>query len=55
MTLISKFNYGRPLKKDLVTKIDSFFEYYWSNDRLRALKSEADVNITNELQDTFLQ
>ena len=55
MTLISKFNDGRPLNKTMVTTIEDFFDFYWKNDRLRALKSPADVKITDELQDTFMQ
>jgi hypothetical protein len=53
MTLLSKFNDGRPLGKSMVAKIEDFFDYYWAHDRLRALKSPADVRITDELQDTF--
>jgi hypothetical protein len=53
--LLAKINNGVPLRKDLVTSIEDFFDFYWANDRMRTLKSEADQRITNELQDTFVQ
>ena len=52
--LLSKFNEGLPIEKTLNEKIEDFFEFYWNNDRLRTLKTEADVKIINELQDTFV-
>jgi len=52
--LLAKINNGVPLRKDLVTSIEDFFDFYWANDRMRTLKSEADQRITNELQDTFV-
>lgn len=39
----------------MVAKIEDFFDYFWANDRMRALKSPQDVKITDELQDTFMQ
>jgi hypothetical protein len=47
--LIAKINNGVPLNKDLVTKVEDFFEYYWANDRMRTLKSDSDVRILDEL------
>lgn len=47
--LLSKFNEGLPIAKDLSLKIEDFFDYYWLNDRLRTLKTEADIKIINEL------
>jgi hypothetical protein len=44
-----------PIAKDLSLKVEEFFDFYWKNDRLRTLKTEADIKIINELQDTFVQ
>ena len=29
IALLSRFNNGNPLNKDLITKIEDFFDYYW--------------------------
>jgi hypothetical protein len=42
IVLLAKINSGKPLAKDLVASIEDFFDFYWSNDRMRTLKSEAD-------------
>ena len=52
--LLAKINDGKPLQKDLVARIEDFFEFYWVNDRMRTLKSEADKRITSEIYDTFV-
>ena len=49
ISLLSRFNQGHPLDKDLVTKIEDFFEYYWSNNRLSAFQSSDDVRFMDEL------
>lgn len=36
--MLAKFNNGHPLNKDIVLKIEDFFDFYWENDILRALK-----------------
>jgi len=54
IVLLAKINSGKPLAKDLVASIEDFFDFYWSNDRMRTLKSEADQRITSELQDSFV-
>ena len=53
--LLAYINNGIPLDKKLRIKIEDFFEYYWSKDRMRTLKSTADKKIIDELQDTFVQ
>lgn len=52
--LITRINNGKPLEKDIVDKVEDFFEFYWANDRMRTLKSHADKRILDELQDTFV-
>lgn len=43
IALLSRFNNGNPLNKDLITKIEDFFDYYWDNNRLSALSNEKDL------------
>ena len=49
ITLLSRFNNGKPLTKDLITEIEGFFDYYWKNDRMRALNSEQGERFIHEL------
>ena len=49
IALLSRFNNGNPLNKELITKIEDFFNYYWENNRLSALSSEADIRFMDEL------
>ena len=39
IALLARFNNGNPLCKDLITKIEDFFNYYWENNRLAAITS----------------
>lgn len=47
--LLARFNKGRPLPKDLVKKIEEYFEYYWSKDKNYALKYDEDRLFLKEL------
>ena len=49
IALLTRFNNGNPLKKDLITNIEDFFDYYWEHNRMQALKSEADQRFMDEL------
>jgi len=42
IALLSRFNNGHPLNKDLITEIEEFFNFYWENNRLSAIQSEKD-------------
>ena len=37
IALLSRFNNGNPLKKELITKIEDFFNYFWENNLLGAV------------------
>jgi len=37
IALLSRFNHGNPLNKELITKIEDFFDYYWTYNRLSAV------------------
>lgn len=49
IALLSRFNNGNPLNKELITKIEDFFDYYWDNNKLSALTTEADNRFISEL------
>jgi len=49
IALLSRFNNGNPLNKDLITKIEDFFDYYWQNNRLAAIQNETDLRFMDEL------
>jgi len=49
IALLSRFNQGNPLKKELITKIEDFFNFYWEKNRLSAMSSEQDIRFMDEL------
>lgn len=49
ISLLSRFNNGNPLKKEMITEIEDFFNYYWDNDRMQALCSESDLKFIDQL------
>lgn len=49
IALLTKFNDQKPLARDLIVKIEDFFEYYWDNNPLMASKSDEDLRFINEL------
>jgi hypothetical protein len=49
IALLSRFNNGNPLNKELITKIEDFFNYYWDNNRLSPIQSESGQRFMDEL------
>lgn len=49
IALLSRFNNGNPLNKELISKIEDFFDYYWSYNRLSAISTEQDLRFMSEL------
>jgi hypothetical protein len=49
--LLAKFNNGHPMSRDLILNIEDFFEYFWVNDMLRALKTDKDDALISQLPD----
>jgi len=49
IALLSRFNNGNPLNKELITKIEDFFDYYWLNNRMSAIENEMDQRFMDEL------
>ena len=49
ISLLSRFNGGHPLDKNLVTQIEDFFDYYWSNNRLSCFSTNEDIRFMDEL------
>ena len=40
LNLLSRFNNGTPLDKQLIKQIEDFFDYYWVMDRNSCIKNE---------------
>jgi len=55
VALLTKFNEANPLSKELITQIEDFFDYYWSNNPLLAFKSENDLRFIQELPENTVQ
>ena len=49
ISLLSRFNQGHPLGKNLVTRIEDFFDYYWQNNRLSCFSTNEDIRFMDEL------
>lgn len=49
IAMLSKYNGGQPMDKDVITKIEDFFQYYWSNNKMQCFKSETDKRFIGEL------
>lgn len=49
IALLSRFNNGNPINKDLISKIEDFFDYYWTKNRLAAVGSETGQRFMSEL------
>ena len=53
--LLSKYNNGNPLKKDLIGDIETYFMYYWENNRLSAVSGPNDQKFMKDLPDYVQQ
>jgi len=49
IALLSRFNNGNPLSKEMISKVEDFFEYYWDNNRLSAINSIEGERFMSEL------
>ena len=47
--LLSRFNKGRPLPKEMTQRIEEHFEYSWSRDKNYAVRSQEDRRFLSEL------
>ena len=47
--MLSKYNGGQPIKKETITKIEDFFNFYWTNNKMKAFSSEIDKRFMHEL------
>ena len=41
--LLKKFNGGKPIKHEIITKFEKFFEYKWNNDKLMAINDDDEI------------
>lgn len=47
--MLAHFNKNRPLPKNLIGELETYFDYFWKNDRNYAIKSEEDQRFMDEL------
>jgi len=47
--LLSHFNEGKPLKKEMIREIEDFFEHFWQHDKRQALCSKEEKRILKQL------
>ena len=47
--LLAHFNNNRPLPKELTKRYETYFTYYWANDKNYAVKSDLDKRFMTEL------
>lgn len=49
IAMLSKYNNGLPMSKDTITKIEGFFDYYWTFNKLNAFATDLDKRFMGEL------
>ena len=49
IALLARFNNGLPLKKELITQIEDYMNYYWSNNRLNVITDHTGRRFMSEL------
>ena len=47
--LMKKFNGGKSINYELQLKIEKYFDYKWSNDKLMAINDEDEIAILSQL------
>ena len=41
--LLKKFNGGKSINHELITKFEKFFDYKWNNDKLMAINDDDEI------------
>ena len=55
IALLTRYNESLPLPKELITRIEDFFQFFWYNNPLLAIKSETDMRFLQELPEVTVQ
>lgn len=55
VALLTRYNESLPLPKELITRIEDFFQFFWYNNPLLAIKSETDMRFLQELPEVTVQ
>lgn len=55
IALLTKFNDQKPLSRELIVKIEDFFDFYWDNNPLMASKADEDLRFITELPESTKQ
>lgn len=48
--ILTHLNGNKPIKKELTTSIEQYYDYYWSQDKNYAIKAEDKANFSDDLQ-----
>lgn len=55
IAILQKQNRGQTINKEMLTKIEEFFDFYWSKNKVLAFESALDKHIVKELPEWVLQ
>ena len=55
IALLTKFNDQKPLSRELIVKIEDFFDFYWDKNPLMASKADEDLRFITELPESTKQ
>ena len=55
IAMLSKYNGGQPMSKDIITQIEDFFGFYWSNNKMKAFQTSTDTRFMHELPESVTQ
>ena len=55
IAMLSKYNNGLPMSKDTIQQIETFFDYYWTCNKLNAFSTELDKRFMSELPESVTQ
>ena len=48
-SLLKKYNHNIPLKREIMSEIETYFEYYWVNDRRTIASTKEDESKLDQL------
>lgn len=55
IAMLSKYNGGHPMKKEIIASIEGFFDFYWSNNKMLAFQTQIDKRLMQELPENVTQ
>lgn len=55
IAMLSKYNGGHPINKNIITEIEDFFDFYWKSNKMKAFQSTVDKRFMDELPESVVQ